>query len=82
MNTLEEIKNLIEAQLAGSTAEVGDMTGTGDHLEILVISDDFKGKLLLDQHQMVMDVLKESLKEKVHAVKIKTITKEKYNQQG
>jgi len=73
---------LIEAQLAGSTAEVGDMTGTGDHLEILVISDDFKGKLLLDQHQMVMDVLKESLKEKVHAVKIKTITKEKYNQQG
>ncbi|MFT6633619.1 MAG: stress-induced morphogen [Bacteriovoracaceae bacterium] len=82
MNPLEEIKNLIEAQLAGSTAEVGDMTGTGDHLEILVISDDFKGKLLLDQHQMVMDVLKESLKEKVHAVKIKTITKEKYNQQG
>ena len=82
MNPLEEIKNLIEAQLTGSTAEVGDMTGTGDHLEILVISDEFKGKLLLDQHQMVMDVLKESLKEKVHAVKIKTITKEKYNQQG
>lgn len=82
MNPLEEIKNLIESQLTGSTAEVGDMTGTGDHLEILVISDEFKGKLLLDQHQMVMDVLKESLKEKVHAVKIKTITKEKYNQQG
>jgi stress-induced morphogen len=82
MSPLEEIKNLIEGELAGSAVEVGDMTGTGDHLEILVVSDDFKGKLLLEQHQMVMDILKESLKEKVHAVKIKTITKEKYNQQG
>lgn len=82
MNPLEEVKNLIEGKLAGSTVQVGDMTGTLDHLEILVISDEFKGKLLLDQHQMVMDILKESLKEKIHAVKIKTITQEKYNQQG
>ena len=49
-----------------------------DHLDILVSSDVFKGKMLIDQHQIVMDVLKESLKEKVHAVKIKTQTKEKY----
>ena len=78
-NPLMDVKNLIESNLAGSMVEVNDMTGTLDHLEILVVSDEFKGKLLLDQHQMVMDILKESLKEKIHAVKIKTITKEKYN---
>ncbi len=82
MNPLEEVKDLIEANLADSQVQVGDMTGTLDHLEILVVSDEFKGKLLLEQHQMVMDILKDSLKEKIHAVKIKTITKEKFDQQG
>ncbi|MBT4792174.1 MAG: BolA family transcriptional regulator [Halobacteriovoraceae bacterium] len=82
MNNLDEIKNLIETKLAGSSVQVGDLTGTQDHLEIFVVSDEFKGKMLLDQHQIVMDILKDSLKEKIHAVKIKTMTKEKFNQQG
>lgn len=80
MNPLEEVKNLIESELKDSVVQVGDMTGTLDHLEINVYSDQFKGKLLIDQHQMIMDILKESLKEKIHAVKIKTMTMDKYNQ--
>lgn len=80
MTPMDEVKNLIESELTGSYVEVGDMTETMDHLEILVVSDEFKGKMRLAQHQIVMDILKESLKDKVHAVKIKTITKEKYEQ--
>lgn len=80
MTPLDVVKNLIESELTDSYVEVGDMTGTMDHLEILVVSDEFKGKMRLAQHQIVMDILKESLKEKVHAVKIKTITKEKFEQ--
>ena len=80
MTPMDEVKNLIESELAGSHVEVGDMTGTMDHLEILVVSDEFKGKMRLAQHQIVMDILKEDLKEKIHAVKIKTMTKEKYEQ--
>lgn len=78
MNPLEEVKNLIENQMNTNHVEVSDMTGTLDHLEILVVSDEFKGKLLIEQHQIVMDILRESLKEKIHAVKIKTLTPEKY----
>ena len=81
-NPLAEVKTLIESNLTDSMVEVGDMTGTMDHLEILVVSDAFKGKMLLDQHQIVMDILKDSLQEKIHAVKIKTMTKEKYQQKG
>lgn len=79
MDSLTEMKQLIESKLSGSEVFVSDMTGTGDHLEILVVSDEFKDKILIDQHQMVMDILKEPLREKVHAVKIKTMTKDKYN---
>ena len=78
MTPMDEIKNLIESKMPGAIAEVGDMTGTMDHLAVMVASDEFKGKMLIDQHQIVMDILKEPLKEKVHAVKIKTITMEKY----
>jgi stress-induced morphogen len=81
MTPMDEVKKLIVTGLPESHVEVSDMTGTMDHLEILVVSDEFKGKMKLAQHQIVMDILSESLKEKVHAVKIKTMTKEKYDNQ-
>lgn len=78
MTPMDEIKKLIENELPGSIVEVGDMTGTMDHLQILVVNDVFKGKMLIDQHQIVMDILKEPLADQIHAVKIKTMTKDKY----
>ena len=80
MSNIESVKSLIQKSLSDARVEVSDMTGTDDHLEILVATDEFKGKMLIEQHQMVMDILKESLKEQVHAVKIKTMTREKYDQ--
>lgn len=80
MTPMDEVKELILSKMQNAHVEVTDMTGTMDHLEILVVSDEFIGKMRLAQHQMIMDILNESLKEKVHAVKIKTMTKEKYQQ--
>ncbi len=82
MTPMDEIKELIQSNMQDAIVKVGDMTGTMDHLEIFVASDQFKGKMLIAQHQIIMDILKESLKEKVHAVKIKTMTKEKYDAQA
>ena len=75
---MNEVKELIQKSLPDAVIEVSDLTGTKDHLGLMVASDQFKGKMLLEQHQMIMDILKESLKEKVHAVQIKTMTLEKY----
>lgn len=77
MDNLEHVKQLIETKLKDSVVQVSDLTGTMDHLDIIVYSDEFKGKMLIDQHQMIMDILKEDLKELIHAVKIKTMTKDK-----
>ena len=79
MNPLEHVKKLITTGLEGAHVEVNDMTGTLDHLEILIVSDQFAGKRVLQQHQMVMDILREDLKEKIHAVKLTTKTFEQYN---
>ena len=75
---MEEVKNEIQSQLPDAYIEVSDMTGTMDHLEILVVTDFFKNKSRIEQHQTIMDILKDLLKEKVHAVKIKTLTKDRY----
>lgn len=78
MDNLTFVKDLIQTSMKDSHVEVSDLTGTFDHLDILVVSDEFKGKMIFEQHQIVMNILKDCLKDKIHAVKIKTLTKEKY----
>jgi stress-induced morphogen len=71
--TFENVKNIIKAGLTDAHVEVLDMTGTADHLDIMIVSDAFKGKMLIQQHQMVMDLLRDSLKQDIHAVQLKTM---------
>lgn len=78
MDNLSYVKDLIQNNLKGSHVEVSDLTGTFDHLDILVVSDAFKGKMIFEQHQMIMNILKDCLKDKIHAVKIKTLTPDKF----
>lgn len=73
MNNMTEVKALLEKSLPDCKVEVEDLTGTADHLGLKIVSPAFEGLSLLKQHQMVMDILKDSLKEKIHAVKIKTL---------
>lgn len=76
----EFVEDIIKAGIPDATVMVEDMTGTRDHLAITVVSDAFKGKLLIEQHQMLMDLLKEELKSRIHAVKLQTYTKDRYQQ--
>lgn len=77
------VENLIKSHLDDAIVEIHDLTGTADHLSILIISDAFKGKILIDQHQMIMDILKEKVgTNEIHAVQLKTLTKEKAQAKG
>jgi stress-induced morphogen len=78
MGEFEFVEEIIKKGLPDALVFVEDMTGTRDHLAITVVSDSFKGKLLIEQHQILMDLLKEELKQRIHAVKLQTYTKEKF----
>lgn len=81
MDNLGYVQDLIQKSLPNSIVQVGDMTGTQDHLQILVVDDIFEGKLLIDQHRIIMDILKADLdSNNVHAIKIKTLTHKKYQE--
>lgn len=80
MKHFQFVEDIIKSGLPDAKVMVEDLTGTRDHLAITVVSDAFKGKLLIEQHQILMDLLKEELKARIHAVKLQTYTKEKFEQ--
>lgn len=77
-NEFEFVENIIKAGLPDAEVMVEDLTGTRDHLAITVVSDAFEGKMIFQQHQLLMNLLKEELKSRIHAVKLETYTKAKY----
>jgi len=78
----DEIENLLSQNLKNSRISIGDLTGTGDHLDIQVISDEFVDLPLLQQHQKVMDILNKRFSEDLHAIRLKTLTFEKAKKKG
>lgn len=74
-----EVKELIQTAIPNAHVEVVDMTGGKDHFQILVVSNEFKGKLLIDQHRLVQQSLESALNDgRIHAVQIKTETPESW----
>jgi len=80
MSDFKFVEDLIKNNLPDATVMVEDMTGTKDHLAITVVSDAFEGKMLFQQHQLLMSILKEELNSRIHAVKLQTYTKAKFSQ--
>jgi stress-induced morphogen len=71
------LTDLIRAQLPDADVRIFDRTGTMDHFNVTVSSFAFKGKTLIEQHQLVYAALKAALKDgRVHAVELKTIVPE------
>ena len=74
MPTAEDLKRRIEDALPGSTAEVEDLTGGGDHFRAEVVSDRFGGLSRIEQHRLVYDVFGAEVGGPIHALSIKTST--------
>ncbi len=70
----EDVQKMLEKAFPGAWVSVEDMTGTGDHFEIVVTSKVFEGKSLIEQHQVVHAALASEMDKRIHAVKIKTRT--------
>jgi len=76
--TLEEIKKIIESSVPDSTAYVLDPMNDGEHLQAFVVSSTFEDMMLVKQHKMVMNPLKEAFTQSVHALGLKTFTPQKW----
>jgi len=75
----KEIKVMIENGLPGSTVNV---EGDGTHFEAVVVYSEFEGKGLLERHQIVYKAIGDAMKQRIHALSLKTYTPEQWERIG
>ncbi|HEU4343265.1 MAG TPA: BolA family transcriptional regulator [Candidatus Binatia bacterium] len=83
MITPEEIKQTLSKALPVSLIETQDLTGGGDHWQVIIVSPAFEGKGLIEQHRMVNDALKEPIgDQRIHALALKTYSPAQWEKLG
>ena len=83
MFTPEEIKQTLSMALPVTLVETQDLTGGGDHWQVIIVSSAFEGKGLLEQHRIVNEALKEPLADqRIHALALKTYSPAQWEKLG
>ncbi|XP_009631238.1 protein BOLA2 [Nicotiana tomentosiformis] len=80
--TKEQVESSLMAKLNPSHLEVIDTSGgCGAKFSIVIVTEQFEGKRLLERHRLVNGALAEEMKE-IHALSItKALTPEQWKQQ-
>jgi stress-induced morphogen len=72
-----DIERLIRASIPDAEVTIRDLAGDGDHYAATVISETFRGKSRVQQHQIVYQALKAEMGGRLHALALQTGTPEK-----
>ncbi len=68
----QEIERRIKAALPDAKVEIRDLAGDGDHYAATVISEAFRGKTRVQQHQMVNAAFGKDLGTVLHSLALQT----------
>ena len=68
----EEIERLICDSLPDARVNIEDLRGDGDHYAAHVVSEAFRGKSRVQQHQLVYKALRGRMGENLHALALQT----------
>jgi stress-induced morphogen len=67
-----EIEALIKAALPDASVTIEDLAGDGDHYAAAVVSETFRGKSRVQQHQIVFAALRGRMEGELHALALQT----------
>jgi stress-induced morphogen len=67
-----DIERLIREALPDAKVTIRDLAGDGDHYAAEVVSESFRGKNRVQQHQMVYNALKGNMGGALHALALQT----------
>jgi acid stress-induced BolA-like protein IbaG/YrbA len=83
MITPDEIKQTLAKSFPVTLIESQDLTGGGDHWQVIIVSPAFEGKGLLEQQRMVNDALKQEMEsQRIHALTMKLYTPAQWEKLG
>ena len=70
-----QVEEMIKVAMPDAQVQVQDLTGGGDHYQVVVVSSQFEGKGRVQQHQLVYSSLNQAMSsEAIHALALKTYT--------
>ncbi|MFG1479612.1 BolA family transcriptional regulator [Xanthobacter sp. V4C-4] len=72
-----EIEALIKSALPDASVVIEDLAGDGDHYAARIVSEAFRGKSRLQQHQMVYAALQGNMGGVLHALALHTAVPER-----
>jgi stress-induced morphogen len=72
MPSTDELKLRIESAIEGASADVIDLTGTGDHFRATVVAPEFAGMSRIEQHRRVYAVFGTDIGGPIHALSLVT----------
>ena len=67
-----DIEKMIKAAMPDAKVDIRDLAGDGDHYSANVISEAFRGKSRVQQHQLVYEALKGNMGGVLHALALQT----------
>lgn len=67
-----EIEKMIKDAIPDATVNIRDLAGDGDHYAAEVVSESFRGKSRVQQHQMVYKALQGNMGGVLHALALQT----------
>jgi len=67
-----DIEKMIKEAIPDATVTIRDLAGDGDHYAAEVISESFRGKSRVQQHQMVYHALQGNMGGILHALALQT----------
>lgn len=68
----KEIERLIKEAIPDAKVTIRDLAGDGDHYAAEVVSESFRGKSRVQQHQMIYEALKGNMGGALHALALQT----------
>ena len=82
MMPIAELQVKIEDAFPGDEIFLTSPMGDDNHFQLLVVSERFSDKTMVERHQLIYQALGDAMQEAVHALSIKTYTPEQWQKAG
>ena len=78
MMPIEELETMLQTAFPGGEIHLSSPQQDNNHFRLVLISDRFDGKTMVEQHQLVYEALGDSMREAIHALSLKTFTPDQW----
>ena len=78
MIPIAQVRNMLESAFPTDQIQLTSPQGDDNHFQVLIVSERFAGKSMVEQHQLVYQALGGSMREAIHALALRTYTPEQW----